>query len=70
MTTTQIRVPDFDCPACASTVETALQRTAGVERVEVHFTTGRVEVDHDESLTPVEDLAATIESQGYTPHPT
>jgi len=67
--TTQIRVEDFDCPTCASTVERALSTTEGVERVEVHFTTGRVEVEYDADLVEPADLERTIENQGYSPRP-
>jgi copper chaperone CopZ len=63
--TIQFRVLDFDCPTCASNVERALTKTAGVERVEVHYTTGRVEVDVEGADR--EELERTIEQQGYTP---
>ena len=67
--TTQFRVVDLDCPTCASTVERALERTDGVERVEVHYATGRVEVGFDPDLVDPGDVARTIETQGYTPRP-
>ncbi|MFB6124929.1 MAG: heavy-metal-associated domain-containing protein [Halanaeroarchaeum sp.] len=69
MTTTQFRVLDFDCPTCASTVERALANTAGVDDVEVHYTTGRVAVTHDPDVVAAGDLETTIENQGYTPQP-
>ncbi|MCU4716942.1 heavy-metal-associated domain-containing protein [Halapricum hydrolyticum] len=65
--TTQFRVLDFDCPTCASTVERALQNAAGVERVEVHYATGRVEIEYDTTVVDPETFAQTIEQQGYTP---
>ncbi|MFC7045745.1 heavy-metal-associated domain-containing protein [Halobacteriaceae archaeon GCM10025711] len=67
--TTQFRVLDFDCPTCASNVERALRKTDGVDSVEVHYTTGRVEVSYDESVVTPDDLEKTIENQGYTPQP-
>lgn len=67
--TTQIRVVDLDCPTCASTVERALSRTEGVERVEVHFATGRVEVEYEADAVGPTDLQRTIQNQGYTPQP-
>ncbi|MFB6153398.1 MAG: heavy-metal-associated domain-containing protein [Halodesulfurarchaeum sp.] len=67
--TTQFRVLDFDCPSCASTVERALTNVDGVEDVEVHYTTGRVEIDYDDSVTEPDTFAQTIENQGYTPQP-
>jgi len=65
--TTQFRVMDFDCPTCASTVERALTKVEGVDDVEVHYTTGRVEIDYDNGVADPETLAQTIENQGYTP---
>ncbi|MFB6109578.1 MAG: heavy-metal-associated domain-containing protein [Halodesulfurarchaeum sp.] len=67
--TTQLRVMDFDCPSCASTVERALENTEGVEDVEVHYTTGRVEIDYDDSAVDPDTFEQTIENQGYTPQP-
>lgn len=65
--TTQFRVLDFDCPSCASTVERALSNVDGVEDVEVHYSTGRVEVEYDDGVADPDAFAQTIENQGYTP---
>ena len=65
--TTQLRVMDFDCPTCASTVERALANVEGVEDVEVHYTTGRVEIDYDDAVADIATFERTIENQGYTP---
>jgi copper chaperone len=67
--TTQFRVLDFDCPTCASTVERALSNVDGVQHVEVHYTTGRVEIEYDDGPADPETLERTIENQGYTPQP-
>lgn len=67
--TTQFRVLDFDCPSCASTVERALSQVKGVKAVEVHYTTGRVEINYDDSVAEPDIFAQTIENQGYTPQP-
>lgn len=69
MTQIEYRVTDFDCPTCASNVERALAKTDGVDRVEVHYTTGRVEIEYDESALESETLERTITNQGYTPRP-
>ena len=69
MTLIEYRVTDFDCPTCASNVERALSKTDGVERVEVHYTTARVEIEYDETAVDAEDLERTISKQGYTPRP-
>lgn len=68
-TTTQFRVMDFDCPTCANNVERTLKQTSGVENVEVHYTTGRVEVDYDDTTADPADFEQAIKNQGYTPQP-
>lgn len=68
--TTQFRVLDFDCPSCASTVERALSNVDGVEDVEVHYSTGRVEVEYDAGVADPDAFVQTIEKQGYTPQNT
>jgi copper chaperone len=67
--TTELRVLDFDCPSCASTVERALTNVEGVEDVDVHYTTGRVEIDYDGGVADLDTFEQTIENQGYTPQP-
>jgi len=67
--TTQLRVMDFDCPTCASTVERALSNVDGVQNVEVHYTTGRVEIEYDDDVADPDAFAQAIENQGYTPQP-
>ncbi|WP_435096693.1 heavy-metal-associated domain-containing protein [Halorubrum sp. N11] len=67
--TTQFRVLDFDCPSCASTVERALSNVDGVEDVEVHYSTGRVEIGYDDGVADPAMFEQTIENQGYTPQP-
>lgn len=66
---TQLRVLDFDCPTCASTVERALAKSSGVDDVEVHYATGRIEIEYDPDLVDPRDFEAIIEKQGYTPQP-
>jgi copper chaperone CopZ len=58
---------DLDCPTCANTVERALTKTSGAERVEVHYSTGRVEVEYDPDVADPSDFEGVIENQGYTP---
>ncbi|MFC6718837.1 heavy-metal-associated domain-containing protein [Natrialbaceae archaeon GCM10025810] len=66
---TEFRVTDFDCPTCASTVERDLSKTEGVDRVEVHYTTGRVEIEYEETVVEPDAFERTIEKRGYTPRP-
>ena len=67
--TVQLRVMDFSCPSCAGNVERAVSKIDGVEDVDVHFTTGRVEVEYDGGRVATADIEQMIENQGYTPQP-
>ncbi|MFB6186325.1 MAG: heavy-metal-associated domain-containing protein [Halobacteriaceae archaeon] len=67
--TTQLRVLDFDCPSCASTIEDALSNIDGVETVEVHYTTGRIEIEYDTNRVDPDMFKSTIENHGYSPQP-
>ncbi|HLS35536.1 MAG TPA: heavy-metal-associated domain-containing protein [Bacillota bacterium] len=53
------------CPSCVNKIETALNRTEGVETTKVLFNSGKVRVDFDEGKTKTEDLAKIIEGLGY-----
>ncbi|ACV07009.1 heavy-metal-associated domain-containing protein [Kytococcus sedentarius] len=65
---TTLRAQGFSCPSCVSKIEKQVQRLPGVEKVEVKFASSRVEVDHAESVTP-EDLVAAVRKAGYESSP-
>lgn len=64
-THTILRAEGFSCPSCVSKIEKQVARLDGVENVKVHFASGRVEVDHDEAATSVDDLIAAVDKAGY-----
>lgn len=64
-THTLLRAEGFSCPSCVSKIEKQVGRLDGVESVKVHFASGRVEIDHDESTTSVDDLIAAVDKAGY-----
>ena len=61
-----LRTQDFSCPSCVAKVEKALQQLEGVSTAKVHFTTGRIEVQHDPDKVSPEQLAQTVTAAGYT----
>lgn len=65
LTHTLLRAEGFSCPSCVSKIEKQVGRLKGVENVKVHFASGRVEVDHDQAKTSVEDLIAAVQKAGY-----
>lgn len=68
-THTVLRAEGFSCPSCVNKIEKQVGRLKGVEKVKVHFASARVEVDHDESATSVEDIVAVIAKAGYKATP-
>ena len=64
-THTLLRAEGFSCPSCVAKIEKQVGRLDGVEDVTVHFASGRVEVDHDETKTSVDDLIAAVQKAGY-----
>ncbi|MFB8387205.1 heavy-metal-associated domain-containing protein [Microbacterium sp. NPDC055910] len=65
-THTLLRAEGFSCPSCVTKIEKQIGRLDGVENVTVHFASGRVEIDHDETKSTVEDLIAAVDKAGYT----
>lgn len=61
---TLLRSQDLSCPSCVAKIEKALQGVAGVTAAKVHFNTGRIEIEHDESVNASE-LAQTVRQTGY-----
>ena len=47
---TLLRSDEFTCPSCVAKIEKRLTRTPGVVAAKVHFTTGRIEIEHDPRL--------------------
>lgn len=60
----RLRVSGMDCPSCASKIETALKRVAGIDQVSVNFSTGSVTVS-PASQVSTDDTVATIRRLGY-----
>ncbi len=70
-TTTQtlLRAEGFSCPSCVTKIEKRVSKLKGVEDVKVHFATARIEVDHDEAKTTVDDIVNAVAKAGYKATP-
>jgi copper chaperone len=64
--TTTLRSQDLNCPSCVSKIESKLQSIDGVSEATVHFSTGRIVVEHDRNQVKAEDLVEAVEQVGYT----
>ena len=63
------RAEGFSCPSCVTKIEKQVGRVKGVRSVSVKFASGRVEVDHDASVTTTDEIVAAIAKAGYTAAP-
>lgn len=60
----EIMVKGMSCGHCAAAVTKALESLAGVSKVQVDLTTGRVSFASDQPV-PREDLGQAIKAAGY-----
>ena len=66
ITKTTLRSRDLNCPSCVSKIERELKRVAGVINAKVHFSTGRIVVEHDPRSANSDRLIKAIGRAGYT----
>ena len=62
---TTLRSQDLNCPSCVSKIERELQRMDGVQSAKVHFTTGRIVVEHDPGKADTDALVQAVGRAGY-----
>jgi Cu2+-exporting ATPase/Cu+-exporting ATPase len=60
------RVKGMHCASCAGIIEKTLNKTKGVESVEVNYATETCKIAFDESQTNPKDLSKKIEKLGYS----
>src|SRR6266851_5095126 len=59
------RVRGMDCPSCAGTIETALKRLPGTDRVRVNYHTQHLTLGLDEAKTPRAAVERQIHGLGF-----
>lgn len=69
MKKTILRSQELSCPSCVAKIEKALSAVDGVEMAKVYFTTGRIEIQHDDTRANVNDLVKAVRSAGYDAKP-
>lgn len=62
---TILRAEGFSCPSCVTKIEKRVGKLKGVYDVMVRFASARVEIDHDETVS-VDELIAAVAKAGYT----
>lgn len=65
MKTSVFTVSDLTCPSCAQGLETAFKRVPGIYEVKLSFTSGRLRVVYDDTVTSVTSISKTISKAGY-----
>jgi copper chaperone CopZ len=55
----------FSCPTCATKIEIAMKRTAGVKTAEVFFMSSKVKIEYDDSLVSDEEIKTKLKKLGY-----
>jgi copper chaperone len=63
---TTLRSQDLNCPSCVSKIENKLQSIDGVSEATVHFSTGRIVVEHDRDQVTKDELIEAVAQAGYT----
>ncbi len=66
---TVLRSDELSCPSCVPKIEKSLLALPGVTKVEVKFSSGRIDVEHDPALSGVSALVSSIARTGYTARP-
>lgn len=60
---TLLRSQELSCPSCVRKIETSLKQVQGVDQARVHFSTGRIDVEHDG--VDEEKLVEAVREAGY-----
>ncbi|WP_405217871.1 heavy-metal-associated domain-containing protein [Agrococcus sp. Ld7] len=68
-TQTKLRAEGFSCPSCVAKIEKQVGRLDGVDNVQVHFASSRIEVEHDASKVSVDDIVSAVAKAGYAAKP-
>lgn len=64
-TNTLLRAEGFSCPSCVTKIEKQVSLLEGVEDVTVHFASGRIEIEHDDSKVTVDELVSAVDKAGF-----
>jgi len=64
---TVIQIGGMHCVACAQTIEKALRKEIGIERVTVNFATEKAVIEYDPNKVSLNRIADVIREAGYEP---
>lgn len=61
----KLYLEDLSCGSCAEKIEKVLNKTTGIQKAEVHFTTAKADVEYDEEIIDIDDLKNAVAKTGY-----
>ena len=67
MATQIFHIPDMHCTACVMRLEGLEDELPGIQRIRASYHKQQMQVEHDEAVVTVEQIAAAVEKLGYTP---
>jgi copper chaperone CopZ len=65
MNTVTFKVEGMHCDGCATTIQSLLERNAGVQKAVASFKEGEARILYDSNAVTEEELVAVIEKIGY-----
>jgi len=68
-TRTLLRSDELSCPSCVPKIEKSLLALPGVTKAEVKFSSGRIEIEYDPTLSDVAALVNSVAKVGYAARP-
>lgn len=61
----KLYLEELSCPDCANKVEQVLNKTEGVKKADVHYTTSKANVEYDPDKISPDGLKKAVAKTGY-----
>jgi len=61
----KLYLEELSCPDCANRVEQVLNKTEGVNKADVHYTTSKANVEYDSDQIDEQGLKDAVAKTGY-----
>lgn len=61
----KLYLEELNCPDCANKIEQVLNKTEGVTKADVHYTTSKANVEYDPDIIEPAGLKKAVAKTGY-----